>query len=180
MNHECQTILREEGCEGRQYFVYLSPGTPQMQAVWILLVQSGMFPARMIEATPLDLVAPGVSSWREVDLSLPNFPQVISPNETTRIIGIYQAQNENLMAENARLTAEVAMHRAGSQIDDSSTIAEGFRMREYLTAQERALYARALVQAEGNGAEAARLLGIDAAAFRARAVTLGMWRRRRK
>lgn len=179
VNHECQSILREEGNESSEYFVYLSPGTPQMQAVWILLVQSGLFSARMIEATPPDFVAPGAPSWREVDLSLPSFPQVVSPGETARLIGIYQAKNANLAVENARLAAEIAQLRTGSKLDDASTIGEGFHLREYLVAQERALYARALTQAQGKSAAAARLLGIGAAAFRARAVTLGVRERRR-
>ncbi len=50
----------------------------------------------------------------------------------------------------------------------------GFDLRAYLVAQERLYYVRALDQARGVGADAARLLGIEPASFRARAQTLGI------
>ena len=58
-NHVCQEILGEDEHTERTYYVYLSPGTPQMRTVWVLLVQSGLLPARMIQVTPPDLVPPG-------------------------------------------------------------------------------------------------------------------------
>jgi two-component system response regulator AtoC len=175
----CQSILDDQGREGREYFVYLSPGTPQMQTIWILLVQSGLLPARMIEATPPDLLTPTAPRWREVDLSLPHFPQIVRPDETARLLGVLQTQNDNLMAENRSLRAEVKLLRAESRVPPDGAIGEGFRLRDYLTAQERALYARALKQAKDNAADAARLLGIEPAAYRARATTLGVRPRRR-
>lgn len=177
-NDVAQEILDEEGRKGRNYFVYLSPGTPQMQTVWILLVQSGLLPARMIEATPPDLLEPGAPRWREVDLSIRDFPQVVTPGETARLVSVLQAQNDNLTAENRRLRAEVGLLKMGGHLPMGGVIGEGFRLRDYLMAQERALYVRALEQGKGNAAEAARLLGIDPAAFRARAVTLGIRQRR--
>lgn len=177
-NHEVQRILREEGREEREYFVYLSPGTPQMQTIWVLLVQSGLLPARMIQTTPPDLMAPGAPPWREVDLSLPNFPQVVNPGETTRLIGVLEAQNSNLRAEKRRLEAEVELLRSGASRAVDGVIPPGFRLRDVLAAQERAFFVQALEQAGGNAAGAALLLGIEPAAFRARAVTLGVRPRR--
>lgn len=178
VNHCCQEILVGEGLDDRDYFVYLSPGTPQMQAVWILLVQSGLLPARMIEATPPDLVEPGASRWREVDLSIQGFPQVVNPGETVRLVRVLQAQNDNLLAENRRLRAEVELLKAGGHLNPEGEISGDFDLRAYLMAEERALYVRALDHAGGKAAEAARLLGVDPAAFRARAVTLGVRQRR--
>ncbi len=177
-NNICQEIIEGEGRDGRECFVYLSPGTPQMQTVWVLLVQSGLLPARMVEATPPDLVAPGAPCWREVDLLIPDFPQVVNPGETALLVSILQAQNENLLAENRRLRAEVELARARVQITGETGIPGGFRLRDYLLAQEKALCSLALEQAGGNGAKAARLLGIEPAAFRARAATLGIRSRR--
>ncbi len=179
-NDTCQRILEEEGRDEREYFVYLSPGTPQMQIVWILLVQSGLLPARMIEATSPDLVAPGAPRWREVNLSIRDFPQVVNPGETVRLVSILQAQNDNLTAENRRLRAEVEALKYGAHLLPDSAITDGFALRDYLAAQERFLYARALEQAEGNAAAAARLLSIDPAAFRARTAALGLRSRRRR
>jgi len=179
-NHVCQKILEEEGREGREYWVYLSPGTPQMQTVWVLLVQSGLLPARMIQTTPPDLLAPGAPPWRQVDLSLPDFPQVVNAGETPRLVGVLQAQNENLQAANRRLEADLGSLRAGAMAPMDQEIPAGFRLRDYLLAQERALYVRALEQSHGNAADAARLLGVEPAALRARAATLGVRPRRRR
>ena len=178
-NHECQAIVREEGA-GRDYYVYLSPGTPQMQTVWVLLVQSGLLPATMIDATPEDLLAPGKRPWRVVDLSLPTFPQVVNPGETARVLGILETQNANLAAENRRLKAELRLRDAGASAPVDGPIGPGFRLADYLRAQEQALYVRALEQAKNNAAEAARLLGVEPHTFRAGAARLGVRQRRRR
>jgi hypothetical protein len=181
-NDECQSILKEEGRDGRDYYVYLSPGTPQMQTVWVLLVQSGLLPAKMIDATPEDLVRPGMPHWRVVDLSLQDFPQVVNPGETARRVGILEAQNANLLAENRRLAAELNLLRAGADrpVSADEPIPAGFRLEEYVRAQEQALYVRALDQAKDNGAEAARLLGIQPHTYRAGAQRLGIRQRHKR
>src|SRR5579883_800425 len=89
----CRRILEEAEQEGRRYYVYLQPGTGQMQTVWVLLVQSRLLPARMIATVRPDLRAPWQPAWKEVDLSLAELPQVISPDELTRTVGVLQAQN---------------------------------------------------------------------------------------
>ena len=178
-NDVCQEILAEHGQDGRQYFVYLSPGTPQMQVAWILLVQAGLFPARMIESRSPELLAPGAPYWREVDLSLQDFPQVTTPGETARLLSVLRAQNDNLLAENRRLRAAVEVLEAGPKAPSGGSIPAGFQLRHYLVAKERAWYVRAIDQVGGSAAGAARLLGIDPAAFRARAASLGIRPRRR-
>lgn len=178
MNHECQSIIAAEQKQGHDLFAYLSPGTPQMQTVWVLLVQSGLLPAKMIDTTPRDLLAPGAPAWREIDLSLPDLPQVVDPGETARIVGILESQNENLMAMTQRLQAELDVWRAGGAIVDEPEIGDGFDLREYLVARERLYYVLALEQADGNASRAARILGIEPPAFRARAETLRVRQRR--
>ncbi len=85
MNREWQALRRELGQPTPEILVYLSPGTPQMQTVWVLLVQAGLLPARLIEAPdPLydpQVARTGRASWFAVDLNLPDFPQVSSPGE---------------------------------------------------------------------------------------------------
>ncbi len=176
-NHAAQAILKAHQNHDAAYYVYLSPGTPQMQAVWVLLVQSGLLPAIMIQGTPPDLLAPGAPHSRELNLSIPEFPQVANPNETERIVAILERQNENLVAQNQLLSAENAAHKVGAS-QANKTIDEGFNLPAYLMSQERALYVRALIEAEGNAAEAARRLGITPPAFRARAASLGVRPRR--
>jgi hypothetical protein len=179
-NDACQRILAEEGTEDGRYFVFLSPGTPQMQTVWILLVQAGLVPARMLMTTPPDLVPPGVSPVQEVTFSLPTFPRITSPGDLERRIGILEAQNAGLRQENLRLHAELELLRAGDASAGADGIPERFRLRTYLEGLERAMYVRALEQARGNAAVAGRLLGVEPAAFRARAVTLGVRGRRER
>ena len=181
-HHACRQILEEQ--EERSYYVYLQPGTGQMQTVWVLLVQSGLLPARMIATVRPDLRASWQPAWKEVDLSLADLPQVISPDEMTRTIGVLQAQNRNLAAAATRLEAELTVWRAGRASPSASggrhdTFAPGFSLPGYLVAQERLHFLRALERAEDKASDAARLLGLAPATFRARAQTLGVRLRRR-
>jgi hypothetical protein len=174
-NDVCQRILKEEGTEGKRYYVFLSPGTPPMHAVWVLLVQSGLVPATMLQGTPPDRAKPGAPRVREVDLSLPYFPQIVSPGETARELGIRDARIEALGLENLELRAQLESCQAtqtGSAALDG--IERDFSLRTHLDAQERALYARALAQAGGDATEAAHLLGLKPHTFRARAATFGL------
>jgi hypothetical protein len=181
MNNTCQEILREEGTVGKQYYVLLSPGTPQMATVWVLLVQSGLVPAKMLITTPPDLLPEGqVVRWREVDLSLPDFPQVVTPGETQRLLGILEAQNDNLRSENLRLRGELELLKSGATLESAELIPEGFSLQQHMLAQERAYYEIALSQADENAAAAARVLGLQPHTFRAGAERLGLRSRRTK
>jgi len=174
----CQTILAVDGRDAHDYYVYLSPGTPQMQTVWILLVQSGLLPARMLDAIPRDLLEPGTRPWREVDLALDEFPRIINVGAMERRIRVLDAQNKNLAAINLRIDAENEALRAGLPMPGDESLREDFDVRAHLRAQERWLYARALQEAKGNAARAARLLKVDPHTFRARAAALGLRSRR--
>jgi|GEM_PF-2004330 len=184
-HHACRSILEEPDQEERRYYVYLQPGTGQMQTIWVLLVQSGLLPARMIATVRPDLRAPWQPAWKEVDLSFAELPRVISPDELTRTVGMLQAQNQNLAATVARLEAELAARRAGGvgrggAGDVGSAIPPGFSLPAYLQAQERFYFLCALEQAGGKAATAARLLGLAPGTFRARAQTLGIRPRQRR
>jgi sigma54-dependent transcription regulator len=131
VNRETQDIVRGEGPEA-QFYAFLSPGTPQMQTVWVLLVQSALLPAKMIETTPRDLLQPGEPLWREVDLSLTPLPQVVTPDERERELGVLEAQRDNLLAENRRLLAEIEIARNGSIGDLGSLRDSPFSLRQHL------------------------------------------------
>src|SRR5207244_4444767 len=106
-----------------------------------------------------------------------DFPQVVNPGETARRVGVLERQNENLTAENRRLQADLGLRSAGAALPLDGPIPSGFSWDEYRTAQERALYVRALEQARSNAAEAARLLGLEPHTFRAGAERLGIRQR---
>jgi hypothetical protein len=151
-----------------------------MQTVWVLLVQSGQLPARMIQATPPDLVPLNSPVWNEVDLSVPDLPQIVNPGETERIVALLEVQNQNLRTENRRLRAEIEWLRVQGDITTIPPVGDSFHLRDRLHEIEYAYFKVALEQADGNAAKAARLLGIEPAAFRARAVTLGLRQRSRE
>jgi len=114
---------------------------------------------------------------REVDLSLPNFPQVVSPGETAGQLGILEARLKTLNLEKLELQAQLKESQAGVSPTDS-TIPPGFSLPEHLRAEEAANYARALAQTEGRATEAAQLLGVEPHTLRARSATLGLRPRR--
>jgi hypothetical protein len=150
-----------------------------MATVWVLLVQSGLLPATMLITTPPDFLPEGKTiRWKEVDLSLPDFPQVVTPGETQRLLGILEAQNDNLRSENLRLRGELELHKTGSAQESDGLIPEGFSLPEHIVAQERAYYQLALSQVDDNAAAAARLLGLQPHTFRAGAQRLGLRTRR--
>ncbi len=183
VNEVCQRI-RRAGNAGDEHYVFLSPGTPQMQTIWILLVQAGLFPARLIDAAPPDLLLPGQQLWREVDLSLADFPQVRDPGDAVRTVGVLQAQNANMRAENARLLAENTRLRAEMDAVSASaaaadhSIPPGFDLTRYLKVEKVRYYARALEQAAGDVPRAACLLSVPAHTFRQQAERLGIRPRR--
>jgi hypothetical protein len=179
VNRECQSIQREL-TEESNLFVYLSPGTPQMQTTWVLLVQSGLLNATMLDTTPREFLCPGIPVWRTVDLTLDDFPKVISPGVERETLGVLEAQLDNLASENIRLQAELDLCRTPGPTVLADALGEGFSLRGTLREQEAALYRLALLRTDGNGAEAARLLGVEPPAFRARAATLGVRPRLRR
>lgn len=182
VNHELKRIAAEDGLTQRnaRSFVLLSPGTPQMQMTWILLVRSGLFKARMIEATPPRFRVPTVAPIREVKLQLvADYPRILTPEAAHRELGVLQERSRNLSEERDILRAEVAsLRRSGAASSDAPL--EPMDLAAHLVEQERALYLRALRQVDGNAAGAARLLNVQPGTFRARAETLGVLDRRRR
>jgi len=63
--------------EGAEVTTVLSAGTPQAQTLWVLLVKSGMLPARMVQVVPPAFVPhPHPKAVREVTLDIPGFPEI--------------------------------------------------------------------------------------------------------
>ncbi|MCA9691858.1 MAG: sigma 54-interacting transcriptional regulator, partial [Myxococcales bacterium] len=66
-----------EGLPDAPLDVCLSAGTPQMQTLWVILVEAGLLPARMLQVIPPAFV-PSVhpSPVREVRLDIDGFPEI--------------------------------------------------------------------------------------------------------
>lgn len=59
-----------------EYFVSVASGTPQMHAIWILLIASGDIPARVLHVRPPRFVSRERPQVSEIDLSSSTFPKV--------------------------------------------------------------------------------------------------------
>lgn len=171
MNHECQAIRRQYINQDVKFWVATASGTPAMQTVWVLLVQSGLLPATLLVTTPPQWTKPGVSPVREVNLNIDDFPQIQSPDEAQRQLSILQTQIQILKTQNATLRAK----SLGAQLEISG---QGMDLQDTLRQHEVAYFRLAMERAGGNGAKAARLLGLKPHTFRKRAVDLGVWNRR--
>ncbi|TAK86132.1 MAG: sigma-54-dependent Fis family transcriptional regulator [Betaproteobacteria bacterium] len=62
--------------EREEYFVSVASGTPQMHAVWILLIASGEIPARVLHVRPPRFVSRERPLVSEIDLTSSTFPTV--------------------------------------------------------------------------------------------------------
>jgi len=56
--------------------VLLSAGTPQAQTLWVIVVQAGILPARMLQVIPAIFVAPDRPPIRHVRLDIDGFPEI--------------------------------------------------------------------------------------------------------
>ncbi len=56
--------------------VLLSSGTPQSQTLWVILVQAGLLPARMLQVIPAIFVSAERPPIRQVRLDMEGFPEI--------------------------------------------------------------------------------------------------------
>jgi transcriptional regulator with PAS, ATPase and Fis domain len=65
-----------ESFQAAKFFVAVASGTPQMHACWVLLVASGVIPARILQVRPPHFVTKDRPLVSEIDLSSSEFPTV--------------------------------------------------------------------------------------------------------
>lgn len=56
--------------------ILLSAGTPQAQTLWVILVQAGILPGRMLQVIPAVFVGPERPPVRQVYLDIDGFPEI--------------------------------------------------------------------------------------------------------
>ena len=80
--------------------VLLSSGTPQVQTLWVILVQAGMLRARMLQVIPAAFVPrPHPRAIREVRLDIEGFPEIrVLREEVTRLRAEVRARAGTLIA----------------------------------------------------------------------------------
>ncbi|HNN91338.1 MAG TPA: sigma-54 dependent transcriptional regulator [Pseudomonadota bacterium] len=104
----CREIRRSHRAPGWDLDVLLSAGTPQAQTLWVILVQAGLLPARMLQVIPPQFVpVPHPRAFREVRLDIDGFPEVRA-----------------LRSEVHRLRAAVARTPGPALIGDSEPMAD--------------------------------------------------------
>jgi DNA-binding NtrC family response regulator len=73
----CREVRRSHRPPSWELDVLLSAGTPQAQTLWVILVQAGLLPARMLQVIPPQFVpVPHPRAFREVRLDIEGFPEV--------------------------------------------------------------------------------------------------------
>jgi DNA-binding NtrC family response regulator len=99
--------------------VLLSAGTPQMQTLWVILVEAGLLRATMVQVIPAAFVPdPHPSPIREVRLDIEGFPQIRA-----------------LQAELRRLRSEVAPREVGLVGESEAMTALGRRLTRVARAE---------------------------------------------
>jgi two-component system, NtrC family, response regulator AtoC len=85
--------------------VLLSAGTPQAQTLWVILVQAGLLPARMLQVIPPAFVpVPHPKAVREVRLDIEGFPEIRAMrDELERLRAVTAAPKSALLGESAAL-----------------------------------------------------------------------------
>jgi two-component system response regulator AtoC len=85
--------------------VLLSAGTPQAQTLWVILVQAGLLPARMLQVIPPAFVpVPHPKAVREVRLDIEGFPEIRAlRDELERLRAATMAPKSALLGESAAL-----------------------------------------------------------------------------
>lgn len=99
-----RSLAKSDGQE--EYFVSVASGTPQMHAIWILLIASGDIPARVLHVRPPRFVSRERPLVSEIDLSSGMFPKVRW--ETTQPAPDYAPSKE--LAEESRTLGIVGDH----------------------------------------------------------------------
>ena len=87
--------------EGWTIDVLLSAGTPQAQTLWVILVQAGLLPARMLQVIPAVFVGKiHPHAVREVRLDIEGFPEICALRaEVVRLRAEAQARSADLVGE---------------------------------------------------------------------------------
>lgn len=91
--------------KGIEIDVLLSAGTPQAQTLWVILVQAGLLPARMLQVIPPAFVpVPHPKAVREVRLDIEGFPEIRAMrDELERLRAATSAPKSALLGESAAL-----------------------------------------------------------------------------
>ncbi len=91
-----------DGLPGVPLDVCLSAGTPQMQTLWVIMVEAGLLPARMLQVIPPAFV-PSVHPHpvRVVKLEIDGFPQIRALQE--EVVRLRAAEQRSIVGDSAAM-----------------------------------------------------------------------------
>ena len=157
--------------------VLLSAGTPQAQTLWVILVQAGLLPARMLQVIPPSFVpVPHPKAIREVRLDIEGFPEIRAlRDELERLRAESRAASSTLLGESApmvELRARVARIAAseapvlvlgetgtGKELVAREIHASSARARGPFVAENCSVFAEGVLASELFGHEAGAFTG---------------------
>ncbi len=174
IRHESEQIRAKHSRGDVEYSVQISSGTPQMQWAWVVLIHRGIIPAKAIALHPRYLKQYSRPYHHVVDLRDIGIGDPVQAKESVDAVS---EELQLLRVENARMRPSV--DKLASSVDDHQ-LPEGFRLLDYLKSEKKRLIAAALQEHPDNAAEAARMVGMEAPAFRRAAEDLGLRPRRRR
>jgi two-component system, NtrC family, response regulator AtoC len=113
-----------EGLPAAPLDVCLSAGTPQMQTVWVIMVEAGLLPARMLQVIPPAFV-PSVHprSIREVRLEIDGFPEIRALQE--EVGRLRAAERSRLVVGDSPVMNELAQRLLRVARSDMPVLVEG-------------------------------------------------------
>jgi two-component system, NtrC family, response regulator AtoC len=113
-----------EGLPAAPLDVCLSAGTPQMQTVWVIMVEAGLLPARMLQVIPPAFV-PSVHPHfiREVRLEIDGFPEIRALQE--EVGRLRAAERSRLIVGDSPAMNELAQRLVRVARSDMPVLVEG-------------------------------------------------------
>ena len=87
----------------KEKIINITSGTPTMTACWLLLQQSNIIPAKLVQSLPPEYRKKTNTSVQEVDFSIENFPTIENK-------GVLQEQLKNHIVKVEKLTQQVSVN----------------------------------------------------------------------
>ncbi len=110
MDKLCREIKAKHKKQKAAYYIAISSGTPQMQTIWVLLSQSGLFPSTLLKITPPRFLRQHQKFVSEVRLSLEKLPALSSLSPKQLDVAATYLRKEKLEAERGDLVLEFSQY----------------------------------------------------------------------
>lgn len=164
-------IIKENARNVPVYWIQISSGTPQMQAIWMILAASDLVPAKMISLHPRYLENLSAPYSYEVKFNLARRIHDLRSDQTQSVIQSLQGEVRQL-----QLKVESLSSARPNQVEsmDTDHLSPDFCITDYMRDLKRQLYAEAIRKYPKNASEAARMLGIPPHTFRMEAERMGL------